>query len=235
VALICSPVELNENPAAPGQSEEGNGYSDCKIRSRVELRPKGVLADLCDERRAMLHQWLKSQLTYLQICRRIKEEWNLSVWPTTLSRYYARFIADEVIAERQKSVGVVALVNEDIDKSPADYAKAILDALGDRTFDTISNVAAHPKMVANWVHIFNNLRASEKNLELRERDLAAKERELTLKEKKFDEAQKTVSDPKLSSAEIAARCRKIFGEDGGAKDDAQEFLPAFFENRNSAS
>jgi hypothetical protein len=229
-------VELNENAAAPDEPEHSNGHS----RPRVELRLKGVLADLCDERRAMLHQWLKSQLTYLQICRRIKAEWNLSVWPTTLSRYYARFIADEVIAERQKSVGVVALVNEDIDKNPADYAKAILDLLGDKTFDAIGNAAAHPKVVANWVHIFNNLRASEKNLELRERDLAAKERELTLKEKKFDEAQKTIADPKLSSAEIGARCRQIFaplfGDDQAEpKDNGQEFLPAFFENGNSSS
>jgi hypothetical protein len=163
----------------------------------------------------------------------------LQVWPKSLSVYYARRVADEVIEERQKSVGVVALVNEDIDKNSADYAKAILDALGDKTFDTISNITAHPKTVAMWVQMFNNLRASEKNLELRERDLAAKERELTLKEKKFDEAQKTIADPKLSSAEIGARCRQIFaplfGDQAAPKDDPQEFLPAFFENGNSPS
>ena len=144
------------------------------------LRPSGVLASLSDERKAVLHQWLKDPaITYLQICKRMKAEWDLQVWPQQLSRYYARFIGDEVIEERQKSVGVVALVNEDIDKSPADYAKAILDLLGDKTFDAIGNPRSHPKIVANWIHIFNNLRASEKNLELRERDLAAKERELT--------------------------------------------------------
>jgi hypothetical protein len=207
---------------------------------KLELRPKGVLACLSDERKATLNEWLRdSSLTYFKICARIKAEWGLDVWPTSLSRYYARFVADQVIEERQKSVGVVALVNEDIDKSPADYAKAILDALGDKTFDAISNPGSHSKVVANWVHIFNNLRASEKNLELRERDLAAKERELSLKEKKFEEAQRTIADPKLSSAEIGARCRQIFaplfGEPAEPKNDGQEFLPAFFENGNSNS
>jgi hypothetical protein len=206
----------------------------------IRIRPSGVLACLSAERKTQLHQWLRSpELTYFQICRRIKVEWDLDVWPTSLSRYYARFVADEVIEERQKSVGVVALVNEDIDKNPADYAKAILDLLGDKTFDAIGTPGSHPKVVANWVHIFNNLRASEKNLELRERDLAAKERELDLKEKKFEEAQKTVADPKLSAAEIGARCRQIFAplfpEAAEAKDDGQEFLPAFFENGNSSS
>jgi hypothetical protein len=212
-----------------------------KIRApKIELRPKGVLACLSDERKATLRDWLRDPaLTYFKICARIKKEWELDVWPTSLSRYYARFVADQVIEERQKSVGVVALVNEDIDKNPADYAKAILDLLGDKTFDAIGNAAAHPKIVANWVHIFNNLRASEKNLELRERDLAAKERELSLKEKKFEEAQRTIADPKLSSAEIGARCRQIFaplfGEPAEPKDNGQEFLPAFFENGNSPS
>jgi gamma-glutamyltranspeptidase len=205
-------------------------------RRHINLRTKGVLACLSDERKAALHEWLKNPaMSYLQICSRIKTEWNLQVWPKSLTAYYARFVADEVIEERQKSVGVVALVNEDIDKNPADYAKAILDALGDKTFDSISNPSAQSKVVAHWVQIFNNLRASEKNLELRERDLAAKERELTLKEKKFEDAQRTIADPKLSAAEIGARCRKIFGEQADANDDGQEFLPAFFENRNSAS
>jgi hypothetical protein len=225
-------IDSADQPAAPAAEPE--------TRRHINLRPRGVLACLSDERKAQLHEWLKNPaMSYLQICSRIKTEWNLQVWPKSLTAYYARFVADEVIEERQKSVGVVALVNEDIDKSPADYAKAILDLLGDRTFDTIGNPAAHPKVVANWVHIFNNLRASEKNLELRERDLAAKERELSLKEKKFEEAQRTIADPKLSSAEIGARCRQIFaplfGEPAERKDDGQEFLPAFFENGNSAS
>jgi hypothetical protein len=236
-------VDVIDDSAAPAppELEKPETAPLPKIRApKIELRPKGVLACLSDERKALLNEWLRDpSLTYFKICARIKAEWGLDVWPTSLSRYYARFVADQVIEERQKSVGVVALVNEDIDKSPADYAKAILDLLGDRTFDTIGNPAAHPKVVANWVHIFNNLRASEKNLELRERDLAAKERELSLKEKKFEEAQRTIADPKLSSAEIGARCRQIFaplfGEPAERKDDGQEFLPAFFENGNSAS
>jgi hypothetical protein len=235
-------VEPTENSAAPAPEQEKPDIGPLpKTRApKLELRPKGVLACLSDERKALLRDWLRDPaLTYFKICARIKAEWGLDVWPTSLSRYYARFVADQVIEERQKSVGVVALVNEDIDKSPADYAKAILDALGDKTFDAISNPGSHSKVVANWVHIFNNLRASEKNLELRERDLAAKERELSLKEKKFEEAQRTIADPKLSSAEIGARCRQIFaplfGEQAEPKDDAQEFLPAFFENGNSPS
>jgi hypothetical protein len=235
-------VDVSEDSAAPAPEQEQTSVERpiYKRAPHVRLRPKGILASLPDERKALLHQWLKNpQLTYLQICGRIKAEWALNIWPQQLSQYYARFVADEVIEERQKSVGVVALVNEDIDKNPADYAKAILDLLGDKTFDAMGNPAAHPKVVANWVHIFNNLRASEKNLELRERDLAAKERELTLKEKKFEEAQRTIADPKLSSAEIGARCRQIFaplfGDQAPAKDDGQEFLPAFFENGNSPS
>ena len=237
-------MEVNENPAAPEAKQDkpkmGRPPGSKNHAPFLRLRPTGVLASLSDERKAVLHDWLKNPtFTYFHICGRIKAEWNLQVWPQSLSLYYKRFIANEVIEERQKSVGVVALVNEDIDKNPADYAKAILDLLGDKTFDAIGNPAAHPKVVANWIHIFNNLRASEKNLELRERDLAAKERELDLKEKKFEEAQKTVADPKLSAAEIGARCRQIFaplfGEQAPAKDDGQEFLPAFFENGNSPS
>jgi hypothetical protein len=233
-------VDVIDDSAAPAPRELEKPETDPLPKTRapkLELRPKGVLACLSDERKALLNEWLRDPaLTYFKICARIKADWGVYVWPTSLSRYYARFVADQVIEERQKSVGVVALVNEDIDKSPADYAKAILDALGDKTFDAISNPGSHSKVVANWVHIFNNLRASEKNLELRERDLAAKERELTLKEKKFEEAARTVEDPKLSAAEIGARCRRIFSAavDEEPKDDAQEFLPAFFE-RNSPS
>lgn len=239
MGLICSPVDVIDDsaglPAAPAVEQEPP-----EIRRHVNLRQRGVLECLSDERKAALHEWLKNPaMSYVQICSRIKTEWDLQVWPKSLSVYYARRVADEVIEERQKSVGVVALVNEDIDKNPADYAKAILDLLGDRTFDKIGDPSSQPKIVAHWVQIFNNLRASEKNLELRERDLAAKERELTLKEKKFEEAQRTIADPKLSSAEIGARCRQIFaplfGEAAEPKDNGQEFLPAFFENGNSAS
>jgi hypothetical protein len=235
-------IDDSAAPAPPELEKTETGPPSKTRAPKLELRPKGVLACLSDERKALLHEWLNQReprLTFFQICERIRAEWGLQVWTTSLSRYYARYVADEVIEERQKSVGVVALVNEDIDKSPADYAKAILDALGDKTFDAISNPGTHSKIVANWVHIFNNLRASEKNLELRERDLAAKERELSLKEKKFEEAQRTIADPKLSSAEIGARCRQIFaplfGEPAEPKDTGQEFLPAFFENGNSAS
>jgi hypothetical protein len=237
-------VDVSENAAAPEAEQPkpkmGRPLGSKTRAPHMRLRPSGVLACLDDERKAFLHEWLKNpSFTYLQICRRIKAEWNIHVVPQQMSRYYAKFVADEVISERQKSVGVVQLVNQDIDQNPADYAKAILDLLGDKTFDAIGNPAAHPKIVANWVHIFNNLRASEKNLELRERDLAAKERELDLKEKKFEEAQKTVADPKLSAAEIGARCRQIFAplfdEQAEAKDDSQQLLPAFFENGNSPS
>jgi hypothetical protein len=238
---MWSPVDT-ENCAAPDAEQEkpkhGRPFGSTNRAPHLRIRPTGVLASLSEERKAELHQWLNSTLTYRQISQRIKAEWNIQVWPQQLSRYYARFVGDEVIEERQKSVGVVSLVNDDIDKNPADYAKAILDLLGDKTFDAIGDPRTHPKIVSNWIHIFNNLRASEKNLELRERDLKAKERELDLKEKKFEEAQRTVADPKLSAAQIGERCRQIFGplfgdDQAEPKDDGQEFL--FFENRNSPS
>jgi hypothetical protein len=236
---MCSPVDVSETPAAPDTEEEkpkhGRPFGSRNAGPLIRLRTRtnSILGALSDERKAILHGWLKSTMTYLEICQRAKAEWDIQVWPRSLSQYYARFVADEIIEERQKSVGVVGLVNEDIDKNPADYARAILDLLGDKTFDAIGDARAHPTIVANWVHIFNNLRASEKNLELRERDLAAKERELDLKEKKFDEAQRTIADPKLSAAEIGARCRSIFaplfGEQTERRDDGQEIFPALFD------
>jgi hypothetical protein len=80
---MCSPVDVTENSAPDAEQEKpkiGRPFGSKNRAPYCRLRPKGVLASLSDERKILFHQWLSSpQLTYRQICQRIKAEWGLQV------------------------------------------------------------------------------------------------------------------------------------------------------------
>jgi hypothetical protein len=168
------------------------------------------MACLTDQQREQLHEWFGT-LSYDAICRRCMDEWSLKVWPTQLVRYHEKFLAANIIDRRKRTVAVLGLVNDEIDKTPADYAKAILDNLGRQASDAINDPEAHPKIIIAWVETFSKMRTNERNLALFERKLTLKERELDLREKQFEAAKETVEDINLTTEEQANRLREIFG------------------------
>ena len=176
---------------------------------KLKRERRGVMACLSDQQREQLQEWFKT-LSYDAICRRCMEEWGLKVWPTQLVRYHQKFLAENIIDRRKRTVALLGLVNDEIDKSPADYAKAILDNLGRQASDAINDPEAHPKIIIAWVETFTKMRTNERNLALWERKLALKERELDLREKQLEAARETVEDSDLSPEEQAERLRQIF-------------------------
>jgi hypothetical protein len=176
---------------------------------KLKREHRGVMACLSDQQREQLHEWFKT-LSYNAIVVRCMEEWGLKVWPTQLVRYHQKFLAANIIDRRKRTVAVLGLVNDEIDRTPADYARAILDNLGRQASDAIHDPAAHQKVIIAWVETFNRMRHSEKSIQLWERKLALKERELDFREKQLEAAKETVQDSTLSAEEQAERFRQIF-------------------------
>jgi len=134
------------------------------------------------------------------------EEWGVKTFPHVLSRYYHRFVASEIIEERQRAIGIATELNKEIKALPCDYAQAILDGLGRRTTELSNEPEIHPKVLQIWVDMFNRT----EELELRKRILRLKERRMDLLEKQAAEARETVQDSKLTDEERAERMRQIF-------------------------
>jgi hypothetical protein len=177
---------------------------------KLKREHRGIVACLSDQQREQIQEWFKT-LSYNAIVTRCMEEWSLKVWPTQLVRYHRKFLAENIIDRRKRTVAVLGLVNDEIDRTPADYARCILDGLGRQASDAIHDPGAHQKIIIAWVEAFNKMRTNERNLALWERKLALKERELDLREKELAAAKEAIKDSTLSVEEQNNRLRAIFG------------------------
>ena len=166
-----------------------------------------VLDRLDDERKAQLNDWLKSgNMPYQKICKQMMDQWGVRTWPTSLSVYFHRTVAHEILEQRDKTAGVTAEINKEISKKPADYAKAIVDTLGRKSVETTNSPDAHPKVIKVWVDLYCKL----EELELRKRIIKVKEKRIRLLERQAQEAQKTAQDSNLTDEEKAERWHQIF-------------------------
>jgi hypothetical protein len=172
--------------------------------SKIKPYPKSALAALSDEQRVQLHAWLK-KLPYSKIIKLMQEEWGFKTYSHVLSRYYHRYVAAEIIEERQRALGIATQLNKEIKARPCDYAEAILDGLGRRTTELSNEPEIHPRVLQIWVDMFNR----SEELQLRKRILRVKERRLDLLEKQAEEARKTALDSELTDEEKAQRIRQI--------------------------
>jgi hypothetical protein len=179
--------------------------------------PTSVLAQLSDERKAQLHEWLKSLMPYKQIVERMAKEWNIRTWTNSLSTYYHNTFAHEILEQRDKIAGVTETLNKAITRKPEDYAKAIVDSLGGKSVELSNNPEAHPKVIKVWVDMFCKL----EELQLRKRIIKVKERRVRILEKQAAEARETAQDSKLTAEEQAERIREIFKPRLDEPDEAQ--------------
>ena len=138
-------------------------------------------------------------------------------FPNVLSRYYHKYVAFEIIEERQRALGIATQLKKEIKARPCDYAEAILDGLERRATELSNEPEIHPKVLKIWVDMFNK----SEELELRKRILAVKERRLDLIEKQAAEARETVQDSNLTDAQRAERMRQIFKFRLDDPDEAQ--------------
>jgi hypothetical protein len=176
---------------------------------RKKLRnphPTSVLAQLSDERKAQLHAWLKSSMPYQQIVKTMLAEWNVRTWVTSLSTYYQRHLATELLEQRQRSLGVADELNKEITRKPADYGKAIFELVAGTYFDLLKDKESHPKIT----EIFSKQYQRLLDYQLRDRQIKIKKRRLTILERQAAEARETMQDSKLTNEEIAERVRRIF-------------------------
>lgn len=174
--------------------------------TKLKRYPSNVLANLSDERKATLHEWLKNSIPYRQIVQRMAKEWNVKTHIHSLSVYYRRIFADEIIEQRSKTADVTETLNKAITRKPADYAKAILDTLGRKSVELSNNATAHPKIVRYWIDMYAKL----EELELRKRIIRVKEQRIKLLKKQADQARATAMNSKLNPEEQATRMREIF-------------------------
>jgi hypothetical protein len=174
--------------------------------TKLKRHSRSVLAQLSDERKEQLHEWLKSSVSYQEIVKRMQDQWEIKTWPHSLSVYYHRVIADEILEQRDKIAGVTETLNKEITRKPEDYARAIVDTLGRKSVELTNNPAAHPKVIKVWVDLF----CKTQEQEIRKRIIKVKERRIRLLEKQAAEARETAEDSQLSAEQRAERIRRIF-------------------------
>ena len=146
----------------------------------------------------------------------MKKEWNVETSIRSISLYYHRTVALEILEQRDKTAGVTAEINKQIGKAPADYAKAILDTLGRKSVEQTNDPAAHPKVIDIWVSMFAKIQEQE----IRKRALKIKERRIRMLERRDAEARETMQNSKLTDAEKAAGIYRIFYPSSHATDEA---------------
>ena len=198
----------------------------------TKLKPNAssVLARLDDERRVQLHAWLKNSMAYRQIVEKMRIEWNVKTSPRALSLYYRKYVANEIIEQRQRTAGVTAELNKEISRTPADYARAICDAVGRKSVELTNTLEVHPKVVRIWIDMW----CKTQEQEIRKRALRIKERRIRLLERQAEELRETASNSKLTDAEKAEGIWRILNPSLDEPDKAQTNSNGFADGKKRA-
>ena len=174
--------------------------------TNVKPHRESVLGLLTDEQRQELHNWLKTSMTYMDICKRMKIQWGLTTWPTTISKYYHRFVAAQLLQQREKSLGVADEISKALLKNPGKFHKAIFDLVARKYFDLLRDEEVHPKIV----EIFGQQYTRLLDQETRQKMNRLKARRITLLEKQAEAARETAFDSKLTAEQKQERIFEIF-------------------------
>jgi hypothetical protein len=199
--------------------------------TKIRRHSSSVLARLDEERKTQLNAWLKNSVPYRQIVERMRKEWDVKTHIHSLSVYYHKLIAAELLEERQKRAGVAHELNNAILKKPSKFSNAIFELVAGTYFDLLKNNEAHPKIIEIYSKQYQRLL----DFQLRDEQVKIKKRRITLLEKQAAEARAAVQDSKLSTEEQAERIRQIFKPRLDEPDEAQTNGNGFKDGKERAT
>jgi len=164
---------------------------------------------LTKEQNQQLVDWLMGPNTYGQIVVMLREKYEISATQRQVSNFFHDHVVGTMIQLRRQAVASALGYNEEVERAPAGFTRATFDALEQRAmracFDTNTNLKdlkVFLEVLLRWQE--QKIRLEQIQLKLRRIEMLEK------KQKKLED----VFNSKLSSEEIAERCRSIFKQNG---------------------
>ena len=202
-------------------------------RSRNGLKtrpdPRARLDYLSYDQHERLCEWLLTQgVTYSDVKRKIKSTFGFTISTGAIAQFYKNNVGKYLGALRERAVNVAAGYIAASQGSPTEFTLATVDALEAKTMQAALNPQTDPKELK----IYLDLICRWQELRLRSQEIAIQLRRLKMLERKQKrlEAIFTV-ESKLSSDEVAKRCRIIFQQNGElestSETKAEKLLPGF--------
>lgn len=170
-------------------------------------RSDSRLANLPDDQRIDLNEWLLGGLSYERVKGLLKKEHKISTSISALSAYYDGHVIPLRLQQRSRAVAAAQSLATEAEKSPTPWDAALLDRLKEMALVIMDRPGAKASDVANLVGLFLQSRQQD----LKQQDIKLKERRLVLLEKQATKAKETLGDGKLSKEEKLAKINEIFG------------------------
>ena len=207
-------------------------------RKGLKLRadPRAKLDYLPYEQHEQLCQWLLTHgVSYEDIRKSIKRKFNVNTSTSAIAQFYKNHVVEHLTAIRARAVNVAAGYLSESVKAPAAFTAATMDALETKAMQAALNPKTNPKdlrvyleLVLRWQEM--RIRAEQVQIQLR------RLRMLERKQKKLEAIFSVES--KLSSDEVAERCRLIFRHNGEietkSENDEEKLVPPVPPNSPSA-
>jgi len=173
-------------------------------RARLDYLPYTQHEQLC--------QWLLTHsLTYFDIQKKIEAEFAIKISTSAIAQFYKNHVIEHLVKIRERAVNVAAgYLNESL-KAPAAFTAATMDALEAKAMQ----VALDPKTGSKELKIYLELVLRWQETRLRAEEVELKLRRLRMLERKQKKLEAVFSvESRLTSDEVAERCRLIFKQNG---------------------
>src|SRR5262245_56287971 len=175
-------------------------------QKNFRLTPRATLEYLDKEQTKKLCEWLLGRFSYRENRRKLKEELGVDTHLAAISKFYKRNVLQHVLRMREQAVYMAAGYSEEALKSPGRFTSATMDALEAKAMTACFDPSTSPKDLKVYLELL--LRWQEQKI--REEANQLKLRRLEMLERRQAKLEETITNSRLSSEEVAERCRLIF-------------------------
>jgi hypothetical protein len=154
---------------------------------------------------------LTGGLTHADISAKCKSNFGFNVSNHQLTQFYKQHVVKHLTKLRKRAVDTAAGYVEEAAKDPGQFTAAALDALEAKTMSACFDPLTSPKELKVYMELL--VRWQEQRL--RAEEIKLKLRRLNMLERRQKKLQAVLEmESKLSSDEVAQRCRLIFKKNG---------------------
>jgi len=178
-------------------------------QARLDFLPYDQHQQLC--------QWLLTHgVSYADIQKNIKKRFGFYISTSAIAQFYKNHVVEHLTAIRARAVNVAAgYLNESL-KAPAAFTAATMDALEAKAMQA----ALNPKTSPRELKVYLELVLRWQEARIRAEEVQLKLRRLRMLERKQRKLEAVFSaESKLTSDEVANRCRLIFKSNGESKTE----------------
>jgi hypothetical protein len=165
---------------------------------------------LNEEQTIQLTKWLLTyKMSYDQIVQKLNETYGIKTTRPALGKFFKKNVVAHLIRLRERAVATAAGYMDEADRFPGKFSKATMDALEVKAMSACFDPSTNPKELK----IFLDLLLRWQEQKIREESIQLKLRRLEILERK-NEKLEAVFNSRLTSEEVAERCRLIFKYNG---------------------